>query len=163
VLVQVIVQPVRPGVHHRLEPARRARVDLFERIRIVDQPIPQIAINRAFSLRLGRASQRIEVVGLDAIEVVFRLGVKETKYRIGVGFSRDVRNSPVVAGDGNVLRLAGPSGEVSRGRGRRSRGLRGGGGGSERGAKEEKNEFTEVFDHQVRIAARWFLANRDWP
>ena len=67
------------------------------------------------------------------MEVVFRLGVKETEHRVGVGLTGDMRYSPVVTRDRDAGRFAGPARKIS---GRGSRGLRGGGGSD--GAEESE-------------------------
>ena len=55
---------------------------------------------------------RVEVVGLDAVEVVLGLRVDHAEHRVGVGLAVDVRDAPVVADDGDALRLLLPAGDV---------------------------------------------------
>ena len=79
---------------------------------------------------------RVEIVRLDAIEVVLGLRVDHAEDRVRVGLAVDVRDAPVVAHDRDVLRLALPRGEL---RGRRL--LRGGGNDESRNGGGDQNEY----------------------
>ena len=56
---------------------------------------------------------RVDVVRLDAVEVVLGLRVDHAEHRVGVGLAVDVRDAPVVADDGDVLRLLLPAREFA--------------------------------------------------
>src|SRR5205814_575298 len=47
------------------------------------------------------------VVGLHAVEIVFGLRIDHAEHGISVGFTFDVGNAPVVAGDGYIRRMCG--------------------------------------------------------
>ena len=72
--------------------------------------MPQILPDRALALRLGQPAHRVEVVGLDPVEVVLGLGVDHPEDRVGVGLPVDVGDAPVVPDDRDVARLGAPSG-----------------------------------------------------
>ena len=114
-LVQVVVEPVRVGIHQLLQPLRTRRVLRLHRIGIDEQLHAQVAPHGALALRLGQPSHGVDVVRLHAIEVVFGLCVHQPEYDVGVGLSVDVRNPPVVANDGHALRAFLPRGNVGRG------------------------------------------------
>ena len=69
----------------------------------------QVLVDLRFALGLGQAAHRVDVVGLDAIEVVLGLGVLHAEDCVGVGLAVDVRDAPVVADDGDVGRLSFPA------------------------------------------------------
>src|SRR2546429_692959 len=60
----------------------------------------------------GEPAERVQVVRLDAVEVVLGLGVLHPEHRVGVSLPIDVRDAPIVADDGDVARLALPAGDV---------------------------------------------------
>ena len=66
----------------------------------------KVVIDFGFAFGFGEAAHGVDVVGLDAIEVVFGLGVFHAEDGVGVGFSVDVGDAPVVANDGDVKRLS---------------------------------------------------------
>src|SRR5215471_8287822 len=76
----------------------------------VDEELhPQVLIDLGFALGLRESSHGVEVVGLDAVEVILGLGVNHAEYGVSVGLARDVGDAPVVANDGGgagVLFLA---------------------------------------------------------
>ena len=88
-------------------------------VRIDEQLHPQVLPDRALALRLGQPAHGVEVVGLDPVEVVLRLGVDHPEHRVGVGLSMDVRDAPVVARDRDRAGLALPAGALGRAGGRR--------------------------------------------
>ena len=120
-LVQVVVQPVRPCVHERLEPGRARRVSPLHLGGVDEEAGAQVAVDRAFALGLRQAADRGQVVRLDAVEVVLGLRVDDAEYGIGVGAAVHVGDAPVVAGDRHGLRLLLPACKVglrAAGRGR---------------------------------------------
>jgi hypothetical protein len=134
---QVEVEAVGPGVHVRLEPRRRLRVLRLQILRIDEELHPQVAPDLLLAFGLGEPALRVDEVGLDAVEVVFGLGVHQPEDGVGVGLRVDVRDAPVVAGDGDAFGPGAPRLHLRRfGRGgRRGRGAGGedgqGGGGDE--------------------------------
>ncbi len=122
-LVEVIVQAVRVRVHQLLQPVGALLVLRFHVGRIDEQLHPQVTVDFALALRLGKPSDRVQVVRLDAIEVVLGLRVHDPEHGVRIGPPRDVRDAPVVANDGDALRLLLPGGgirvccRVRRGRG----------------------------------------------
>ena len=78
---------------------------------------------------------RVDVVRLDAIEVVLGLRVHEPEDGVSVGLPVDVRDAPVVASDRDVLRLLLPSGLVG------IRGALGGGAREACAGDEEEDEL----------------------
>ena len=62
----------------------------------------KVLVDSCFAFGFGEAAQGVDVVGLDAVEVVFGLGVLHAEDSVGVGFAVDVRDAPVVADDGDV-------------------------------------------------------------
>ena len=99
---EVEVQPVGPGVHQALQPGRAGGVLSLQVHRVNEQLHPQVAVDRRFALGFGQPSQRVDVVGLDAVEVVLGLGVGHAEHRVGVGFAMDVGDPPGVARDADL-------------------------------------------------------------
>src|SRR5438552_16856890 len=86
--------------------------------------IRKIAVNGALAFRLREPAHRVDEIRLDTVEVVFRLGVDDAEDGVGVGPAADVGDAPVVARDGDVLRLLFPGGHFRRGRRLRERNRR---------------------------------------
>ena len=78
-------------------------------VRIHEHLHAQVAIDRAAALGFREAAHRVEVVGLDAIEVVFRLRVHQAEHRVRVRAAAHVRDAMVVTRDRDVARLARPA------------------------------------------------------
>src|SRR5204862_1085782 len=70
---------------------------------------PQVLPDLRFALGLGEPAHRVEVVRLDAIEIVLGLRVDCAEDRVGVGLPVDVGDAPVVADDRDGARLLLPS------------------------------------------------------
>src|ERR1035438_7941305 len=70
---------------------------------------PQIRIDGGFALRFRQAAHGVDVVRLDAIEVVFSLGVDGAEDGVGVRLAGDVRDTPVIANDCGVSRFPFPT------------------------------------------------------
>jgi hypothetical protein len=102
------LKPVRPAVHQRLQPAGTLRIHRFSSDRVDKQLHPQVLPDRRFTLGLGEAAHRIEVVGLDAVEVVLGLRIGHAEHRIGIGLAVHMGDAPVVARDGDGLSFALP-------------------------------------------------------
>src|SRR5207302_1163287 len=105
-VVQIEVQAVRPAVHQRLEPLWAGRVLRLQAIGIDEQLHTQVAIDLSLSLGFGKPAHRVDVVRLDAIEVVLGLRVHEAENGVGVTLAVNVRDAPGVASDRDVPRLA---------------------------------------------------------
>ena len=112
-LIEVEVQPVGPGVHQLFQPVRAGCVFGLQVHRIDEQLHAQVLIDRALPFGLGQAAHGVQVVGLDAVEVVFRLGVDHAEHRIGVGGAMHMGDAPVVTDDADPLRFAAPAGQIS--------------------------------------------------
>src|SRR6266516_4409101 len=65
---------------------------------------------------LTQPAQCVQVVRLDAVEVVLCLRVLHSEHGVRIGFAVHVRDAPVVADDRDVLRLTLPAGDIARGR-----------------------------------------------
>jgi hypothetical protein len=62
---------------------------------------------KALARALRQAAERVQVIGLDTIEIIFRLGVDRAEHGIRIRFTMNMRNAPVIAGDHHVgCRLA---------------------------------------------------------
>ncbi len=77
--------------------------------RIDEQPPTKIAVNGRLAFGLRREPKTVEVVVLDAREVVFRLGVDHSEHRVRIGFAVDMRDAPVVADDADILGMLLPT------------------------------------------------------
>ncbi len=120
--VQVVVQPVGPRVHERLQPVRARRVLGPHLVRVDEELHPEISVDRLLPLGLGQATHGVEEVRLDPVEVVLGLGVHEPEDGVGVRIGVDVGDAPVVADDGDPLGLFLPRGRLGvRGLGRGAR------------------------------------------
>src|SRR5262249_11188967 len=100
-----IIEPIGPRVHQMLEPigARGVfRTHVFGRD---EEAHTQVAPDLLLTVGLRKAPLRQQIVLFDAIEVVFRLRVDETEYRIRVALAVYMRNAPIVAHDRDALRL----------------------------------------------------------
>ena len=109
VFVEVEVQAVGEGVHQSLQPGGACCVLLLQLDGIDEELHAQVLIDFGFAFGFGEAAHRVDVVGLDAIEVVLGLGVDHAEDGVGVGLAVDVRDAPVVADDGDVARLSLPA------------------------------------------------------
>ena len=108
-LGEIKIEPVGKGVHERPEPRRAGGVLLLQLDGVYEELHAQILVEGAFALGLRQAAHGVDVVGLDAVEVVFGLGVLHAEDRVGIGFSVDVRDAPVVADDADVPGLLFPA------------------------------------------------------
>ncbi len=106
---EVIVQAVGPCIHQRLEPAGTCGVLSLQLGGVDKQLHTQIAPDRRLTFGLGETPHGVEVIGLDAIEVVFRLRVGHAEYGVGIRLAVHVGDAPVVARDGDGLRLMVPA------------------------------------------------------
>ena len=111
--VQVVVQPVGPGIHQRLEPLRARPVQRLHRVGIDEDLHAQVPPHLPLALGFRQPPHRIQVVGLHAIEVVFGLRIHHPEHGVGVGLPVDVRNPPIVANDRDVLSLPLPARDVA--------------------------------------------------
>ncbi len=107
---KVKVCSVGPGIHEPLQPVRAAGVILSQLLRVKEQPLPQILPEPCLALGFGQASERYQVVGLHAVEVVLALGIDGAEDGVGVGLAVNVRDAPVVPRDRGGLGLGGPAG-----------------------------------------------------
>ena len=106
---EVVVQPVRPGVHQLAQPRRAARVERLQLLGIDEQPLAQVLPDRALALGLCEAAEADQIVALDAVEVVLGLGVDHPEDGVGIGLAHHVRNAPVVPRDRHVRGLREPA------------------------------------------------------
>src|SRR6202012_934058 len=97
------------GIHERLEPRGRAAVLLLQAAGVDKQALAQVAVNGGFAIRLCQPPESIEIVALDAIEVVLRLRVDRAEHGIGIGFAVYMGDAPVVADDVNARRVLLPA------------------------------------------------------
>ena len=109
---EIVVQPIRPCRHQRLQEPRAARIPCFERIRADVELHPKILPDRGLAHEFRGTSHCRDVVALDAIEIVFRLRVDRTEHGVAIGVAVDVRDAPRVADDRDVLCLPLPAREV---------------------------------------------------
>src|ERR1700739_70964 len=109
VLGEVEVDSVRPCIHQAFEPCGACSVVAPEICRIDKQAMAEILPDGALALCLGGASEGGEVIRLDAGEVILTLRVDHSEDCIGVAFAMHMRNTPVVAHDGDARRLGLPS------------------------------------------------------
>ena len=125
-LVQVEIQAVGPRVHQPLEPFRARRVPCPHRVGVDEQLHAQVLVDPRLALGFRQPPHRVQVVGLDAIEVVLSLRVDQAEHRVSVGLAVDVGDAPIIPEDGDVLRLSLPTSDVlCAGAGRRREGDRG--------------------------------------
>ena len=106
--VEVVVQAIRPCIHQCLQPFGTCLVFRSHIGRVDEQFHPQIPVDLRFAFRLGQASHGVQVIGFDAIEIVFSLGVDDAEDRIRIRLAGDVRNAPIVPHDRDVLSLVFP-------------------------------------------------------
>ena len=110
-LGQIIIQPRGPRIHQRLQPHRTLGVQLLQQLRRDEHLHPQVQIDFSLALGFRRPAKRSQVVGLDAIEVVLALRIDHAEHHVGIGFTVDVGDAPVVSNDVDALGLFGPTGE----------------------------------------------------
>src|ERR1035438_5805522 len=70
---QEVIQSVRPSHHQCLEPSRAAAIILLQTAGIDEQSLTKIAVNGRLALGLCQQPQAVEVVALDAAEVILSL------------------------------------------------------------------------------------------
>ena len=99
---QIVIQSVGPGCHQRLEPGRTVRILLLQIDGIDEEPLPQILPDLRLAFGLGGKAHRSQIVGFDAVEVVFALDINHAEDGVGVGLSADVRDAPVVTNDRDI-------------------------------------------------------------
>jgi hypothetical protein len=126
--VEVEVQTVGPRVHEGAQPGRALGVQLLHLRFINEETLPQVLVDRRLAFGLGQPPDRVQVVGLDPVEVVLGLGVDHAEDSVGVGLRIDVGDAAIVADDGDAGRLLLESRQLRtrarslRRRGRRRRG-----------------------------------------
>jgi hypothetical protein len=108
-LVEIEIQAVGEGVHEGLQPGGAGLVLCLQRCRLDEELHAEVEVDFGFAFGLGEAAHGIDVVGFDAVEVVFGLGVLHAEDGVGVGFAVDVSDAPVVADDRDVGRLSLPT------------------------------------------------------
>src|SRR5215471_16951136 len=108
-LGKVEVNAVSPGDHEALEPLGAGGVLTLEVVRIEKEALPQILPEGGFTFSFGRAAERGEVVGLDTIEVILALRVDHAEDGVCIRLAVNVRDAPVVAGDGHAGELSLPA------------------------------------------------------
>src|SRR5882724_12034964 len=106
---QEVIQAVGPGHHQCLEPSRAAAIALPQAARIDEQSLTKIGVNGRLPFGQRREPQTIEVVALDAAEVILGLRIDHSEHRVRVGFAVDMRDAPVVADDANILGMLPPA------------------------------------------------------
>ena len=111
-LGEVEVQAVGPGVHQALQPLGARRVLRFHGVGVDEQLHPEVLVDRGLALRLRQPSHRVQVVGLDPIEVVLGLRVHEAEDGVGVRPAVHVRDAPIIPDDRDVPGLLLPAGDV---------------------------------------------------
>ncbi len=78
------------------------------------EPLAQVLPDRLLALGLGQPPERDEIIGLNAVEVVFGLGIDHSEHRIGIGWPMDMRDAPIVANDCRALRGRCPARSLDR-------------------------------------------------
>jgi hypothetical protein len=111
--VEVVVEAVGEGVHEFAEPEGAGGVAGREGGGVEIEAGAEVVVEAGFAVGFGGAAEGGEVVGFDAGEVVFGLGVEGAEDGVGVGFAGDVGDAPAVAGDGDLPGLALPAGEFA--------------------------------------------------
>ena len=122
VLIEEVVQAVGERVHQFSQPGRTRPVLRAQRVGIDEQLHPQILIHRGLPFRLGKPAQCIQVIRLDAIEVIFGLSVLHAEDGVRIGLTIDMGDAPVVADDRDFLGATLPAGEIAAPLGRRGSG-----------------------------------------
>ena len=112
VLIKVVVQAVGVSVHQGLQPLRAFLVLRLHVVRVDEELHAQVPVHRALALGLRQAPHGVDVVRLHPVEVVLRLGVHQAEDGVGIRFSVDVWNAPIVSDDGDVLGLSLPGGDL---------------------------------------------------
>src|ERR1700722_18806291 len=107
--LKIEIQSIRPGDHEPLKPGRTVRISRLQVLRSDEELHAQILIERFFAFGLGQATQSIDVVALDPIEIILGLRVHHSEDRVAITLAVNVRNSPIVADDGRVLSLEPPA------------------------------------------------------
>jgi len=79
-------------------------------MRVDEELHAKVLIDAGFTFGFGESARGVDVVDLDAIEVVFGLGVLHAEDGVGVGLAVNVGDAPVVAGDGDVCSFLFPAG-----------------------------------------------------
>ena len=112
VLVEVVVQAAGVGIHQGLQPLRALLILRLHVVRVDEELHAQVPVHLALALGLRQAPHGVQVVRLDAVEIVLGLRVHHAEDGVGIGLSVDVGNAPVVPDDGDVLGLSLPGGDV---------------------------------------------------
>src|SRR5215469_6556225 len=136
VLQKVVVEAVGESVHKLLQPGGALRVLFLQRVGLDEKLHAQVLIDFRLAICLSQSAHGIDVVGLDAIEIVFGLGINRAEYRIRIRFSVNVGDAPIVADDSDASRFLLPTGNL--------RLLGSLGKQRDRCSNEDKNELFEV-------------------
>jgi hypothetical protein len=110
--MEVKVQAIGEGIHEGAEPHRTRGVFGAELGGVDEELHAQVAVEFFLAFDFGEAAEGVNVVKLDAVEIVLGLRVEQAEDGVGVGFSEDVGNAPGVADDGDVAGVLLPAGEV---------------------------------------------------
>ena len=106
---EIEVGPIGERIHQLPQPFRARRIVFFQDLGVDEHLHAQILIDLAFPLCLGQPPHGIQVVGFDPVEVVFALRIDHAKDGIRIGLAINMRHSPVVADNGDVLSFRRPS------------------------------------------------------
>ncbi len=110
--VEKVIQAAGPGVHQLFQPVG-ARLVLRSHIVGIDEQLhSQVPVHLGLAFGFCQAAHGVEIVRLDAIEVVFGLDVGHAEDSIGIGPSVNMRDAPGVADDRDVAGLSLPAGNV---------------------------------------------------
>ena len=104
------VQAIGPGHHQLFQPDRTLRITGLQVGVVFIKACAQIKPDRPLALGLGMTPERGQIVGLNAIEVIFGLGVDHGEHRIRIGAAVNMGYAPGVAGDAGGGGLARPAG-----------------------------------------------------
>ena len=110
---EIVVQPVCPGDHQRLQPWRALAISGLEHRRIVIDPGAQVAPDLALPPGEGPQAEIVEIIGLHPREVILGLGIDHAEHGVGVGAAVDMGDAVVVPHDGDPGRFRLPAGSVA--------------------------------------------------
>ena len=103
---EIIVQPVRPGIHQRAQPAPAAAIMALsppDR----SKPLPQI-LPRALPLGLGGSARAPSMNPCRCGEPFLGLGVDRAEHGVGIADAADMGDAPIVASNGHPRGLGLP-------------------------------------------------------
>ena len=99
VIGKIRIEASGPGIHQRAQLGVGRVIAQLAVFGVVEHAHAQVLPHGGFALGFGETAHADEVVALDSREVILRLRIDHAVDRVGIGLSRDVRDTPLIPFD----------------------------------------------------------------